>query len=185
MAGLLLVAFAVMTSLAVGLFAPTALLAIIAAVLDRGMAGGRLLTDDWQTCRTAARHVDGTTGGRTTSTQHQASSHVVIAIPIINPGLGMGAMAVEGQGGGLQEILYVNVGQMHSETATDGIGVATWDSRVHQDKIALLDWAQLHRAGRRTINGINAQSTISSSIGRLDWNDANVMPSGQQIEIAM
>lgn len=81
-------AFPVTAFLAVALgLAPAALLAVIAAVIDNGMAAGVLLANDWQTGRTTAGHVDCTPGGGTTRAQHEAGSHVLVSVPVINPAL--------------------------------------------------------------------------------------------------
>jgi len=155
------------------------LLATVAAILHRGMESWALLADDWKTSRAAAWHVDGTSGSSSTSAQHQAGSHVVIAVPVINPALRVRTRALECQCGGIEEVINAHVGKMHAERSADGIGLATGDGSVHNDQVALLHRASLARAGRKVVSlrdGIHPDACVSTIIRRILDHNANVMP---------
>lgn len=120
------------------LVAVTALLAVIATVLDTRMVAWILLANDWQMRRAAAGNVDGTARGSRSRAQHEAGSLVLVAVPVVNPGLAVGAGALEGQGGGLHKVVNINVGQVHSEGVADGLGLAAGDVRVHYNEVVAL-----------------------------------------------
>ena len=92
------------------LLAEAALLAVVAAVMDSLVVARILLAHDRQAHRAAAGLVDGTTGRSAASAEDEAGSSVVVAIPLINPGLRVGSSALEGEGGGIEEVVNVNVG---------------------------------------------------------------------------
>lgn len=109
-----LVAHTVVTSLAALVLTVAAALAGIAAVVNRRMDARLLLADDWEASGAASGRIDGAARSSTTSAQNQTSTLVLVTIPIINPALAVGSATLVGQRGCVQEVVYINVGQVHS-----------------------------------------------------------------------
>jgi len=140
------VAFTAVAGFAFILFAIAAGLAGIAAVLDLGVVIGLSLTHDWVAGAAAAWDVDGTSWGSASSAQNKTRSLVIITVPIINPSHAVGSRALEGNRGGVQEVLNVNVSKVESEGFTDGTSLATRNWSVDNNQFASLMRADIEAA---------------------------------------
>lgn len=146
--------------------------------------------------RAAGRSVDGTARGSVTSAQDQTGSLILVTIPVINPALTVGTTALVGEGGGIQKVLYINVGQVHAQTLANLLSLAAWDARIHHHKITadmrtyldrtlfLLMMLVVMRMMMFTAT-VHANAANTMAIGTLDDNNADIMPSGQEGEAAM
>jgi len=94
------------------LMAVTGLFAFTAVILYEwmGFLAGLLLADNGQMCVAAARNIDSTSWGPRTSAQHKAASMISITIPVIDPALAIRPGALISEGGGVEEVVNVDLG---------------------------------------------------------------------------
>lgn len=109
------------------------IMAVVAAVLYRGVAARLLLADHWEAGRAAAGNINGTTWGLIAGGQDEAVSTVLVTIPVINPSLLVGTVASKGNASGIHKVINVNVSQVEPHGLADLLSLATRNLGVDKD----------------------------------------------------
>lgn len=157
---------AIVAFMALILVAVARAMAGAAAVMNWWMGTGLALANNWQRDRAAVGHVNSTTRSGGTSAQDQACSHILVMIPIINPALAVWTGTLVGYGGGIEEVVNVNVGQMHSQSTANALSLASWDGGVDHYEIATGEGANVKMAVLLLlVIRINADRTIAHIVG--------------------
>lgn len=144
-----------------------------AVVLSDGLA------DDWEVDITACGHVDGAARGRVAGVEGDAGTVVVILEVRVDPGSGEGTGALEGKGGGVEEVEDVQVSQLHAHGLADTGSLVVGDGgvddlqaveltralaedRVHTDST---DTAATRSTSDDNADGVGTRSKVDTSMG--------------------
>lgn len=137
------------------------------------------LADDWQVLLSAGRDVDGTTWGSSTGVEGEGLALVVVLPVGADPGGRESTGTLEGNGGGIEEVVDVNVSELHADALADTSSLVEGNGGVDDLEAVELTRARSHdrvdtegtdtmtlgRAGNDDLDGVGTRGEIDAAVG--------------------
>lgn len=139
---------------------------------------GDLLADDRELNVAALRDVDGAAGGGVAGVEGDAGTVVVILEVRVDPGGGESTGALESEGGGIEEVVNVKVGELHAHSLADTSGLVVGDGGV--DDLEAVEGARALAHDR-----VHTDGTDTAALGGTSDDDGDGVGTGAEVDAAV
>lgn len=150
------------------------LMMVVMVAVAAGLLACDLLADDGEVLLATSRDIDGATGGGVAGVQGQALMVVGVLEVGVDPAGGEGSGALPGKGGGIQEVVDVQVSKLHAHGTADTSSLVVGDGGVDD-----LQAVELARAVAQ--DGVHAEGTDTAALGGTGNDDGDLV--GPRLEV--